>query len=249
VVIIQIEVSSLRYRNGSFSLGPVSFKADRGEVFGIGGPNGSGKSTLIRLILGLLKPANGSVIIDGKNIGTITQREISRRISYLPQSLFSPLNLSVQDVLLASEYSMVDRNESLSDLIEYFGLNSLKHRDFNTLSGGEKRIVMFAGAVHQGSDIIVMDEPDTFLDIDKEIFLFNEIKKLSSSGKLIITIFHDLNKLRDTCDRVLLLKSGKQIAYGKSNEVLIPDVLETIYSAKFLLDEGKTGTRIIATRQ
>ncbi len=248
MVIIQIEVSSLSYRNASFSLGPVSFMADRGEVFGIGGPNGSGKSTLIRLILGLLKPVDGSVMIDGKNLAGLTQREISRKISYLPQSLFSPLNLSVQDVLLASEYSMVDKNESLSDLIGYFGLDSLKHRDFNTLSGGEKRLVMFAGAIHQGADIIVMDEPDTFLDIDREIFLFNEMKKLSDSGKLVITIFHDLNKLRETCDRVLLLKSGKQIAYGKSNEVLIPDILEQIYSAKFILDESSAGTRIIATR-
>lgn len=248
MVIIQIEVDSIRYRNVSFSLGPVSFEADRGEVFGIGGPNGSGKSTLIRLILGLLKPDSGSIRIEGKNLASLTQRDISRKISYLPQSLFSPLNLSVQDVLLASEYSMLDRNESLSDLIEYFGFETLKNRDFNTLSGGEKRIVMFAGAVHQGADIIVMDEPDTFLDIDKEIFLFNEIKKLSQSGKLIITIFHDLNKLRDTCDRVLLLKSGKQIACGESRDVLIPDILETIYSAKFILDEGKTGSRILATR-
>ncbi len=248
MVIIQIEVDSIRYRNVSFSLGPVSFEADSGEVFGIGGPNGSGKSTLIRLILGLLKPDSGSIRIEGKNLASLTQRDISRKISYLPQSLFSPLNLSVQDVLLASEYSMLDRNESLSDLIEYFGLETLKNRDFNTLSGGEKRIVMFAGAVHQGADIIVMDEPDTFLDIDKEIFLFNEIKKLSQSGKLIITIFHDLNKLRDTCDRVLLLKSGKQIACGESRDVLIPDILETIYSAKFILDEGKTGSRILATR-
>ena len=248
MVIIQIEVDSIRYRNVSFSLGPVSFEADRGEVFGIGGPNGSGKSTLIRLILGLLKPDSGSIRIEGKNLASLTQRDISRKISYLPQSLFSPLNLSVQDVLLASEYSMLDRNESLSDLIEYFGLETLKNRDFNTLSGGEKRIVMFAGAVHQGADIIVMDEPDTFLDIDKEIFLFNEIKKLSQSGKLIITIFHDLNKLRDTCDRVLLLKSGKQIACGESRDVLIPDILETIYSAKFILDEGKTVSRILATR-
>ena len=248
MVIIQIEVDSIRYRNVSFSLGPVSFEADRGEVFGIGGPNGSGKSTLIRLILGLVKPDSGSIRIEGKNLASLTQRDISRKISYLPQSLFSPLNLSVQDVLLASEYSMLDRNESLSDLIEYFGLETLKNRDFNTLSGGEKRIVMFAGAVHQGADIIVMDEPDTFLDIDKEIFLFNEIKKLSQSGKLIITIFHDLNKLRDTCDRVLLLKSGKQIACGESRDVLIPDILETIYSAKFILDEGKTGSRILATR-
>lgn len=248
MVIIQIEVDSIQYRNTTFSLGPISFKADRGEVFGIGGPNGSGKSTLIRLILGLLKPDSGSIRIEGKNIAVLTQRDISRRISYLPQSLFSPLNLSVQDVLLASEYSMLDRNESLSDLIEYFGLEALRNRDFNTLSGGEKRIVMFAGAVHQGADIIVMDEPDTFLDIDKEIFLFNEIKKLSKSGKLIITIFHDLNKLRETCDRVLLLKSGKQIACGESKDVLIPDILETIYSAKFILDEGRAGSRILATR-
>jgi iron complex transport system ATP-binding protein len=241
-----IEASSIEYSINRFKLGPVSFSAKGGEIVGIGGPNGSGKSTLLRIMLRLLHPTGGYITIDGKNLEEMTQRELSRRLAYLPQTLFSPLNLSVQDVLLASQYSLDKRSNKLDTIINRYGIEELKHRDFNSLSGGEKRLVMLIGAISQDSDAILMDEPDTFLDVDKEIQVMEEIRNLRDSGRSVIVILHDLNKLAAICDSVLMLKSGKVIAYGSTDDVLVPEVLERIYSASFRTEQVSGSMKIDA---
>lgn len=230
---MQIEVADLGYTQRRFILGPLNFSIDKGEILGIGGPNGSGKSTLLRVLLGLLHSSTGRIMIDGDAIEAMHRRDVARKMSYLPQNLFAPLNLSVQDVLLSSQYSFTERPANLDSLLMEFSLTDLRNRDFNSLSGGEKRLVMLAGAIHQDSDIIVMDEPDTFLDVDKELFLYDKIRDIAASGKTVIIVFHDLNKLSHVCNKVLLLKGGKQAAFGDRDEVLRPEVLEKIYKARF----------------
>jgi iron complex transport system ATP-binding protein len=217
-----------------------------GEVLGIGGPNGSGKSTLLRVMLRLIRLTRGRITIDGEDIENMTQHDISRRLAYLPQNLFSPLNLSVQDVLLASQYSLERKSNKLDAIINRYGIEDLKHRDFNSLSGGEKRLVMLIGAINQDSDAILMDEPDTFLDVDKEIQVMEEIRNLRDSGRSVIVILHDLNKLAKICDNVIMLKSGKVIAYGPTDEVLVPETLEKMYSASFRIEQVSGSMRIDA---
>ena len=241
-----IEASALEYSVNRFHLGPVSLSVKGGEVLGIGGPNGSGKSTLLRVMLRLIRLTRGRITIDGEDIENMTQHDISRRLAYLPQNLFSPLNLSVQDVLLASQYSLERKSNKLDAIINRYGIEDLKHRDFNSLSGGEKRLVMLIGAINQDSDAILMDEPDTFLDVDKEIQVMEEIRNLRDSGRSVIVILHDLNKLAKICDNVIMLKSGKVIAYGPTDEVLVPETLEKMYSASFRIEQVSGSMRIDA---
>ena len=241
-----IEASALEYSVNRFHLGPVSFSVKGGEVLGIGGPNGSGKSTLLRVMLRLIRPTRGRITIEGEDIENMTQHDLSRKLAYLPQNLFSPLNLSVQDVLLASQYSLERKSNKLDAIINRYGIEDLKHRDFNSLSGGEKRLVMLIGAINQDSDAILMDEPDTFLDVDKEIQVMEEIRNLRDSGRSVIVILHDLNKLAKICDNVIMLKSGKVIAYGPTDEVLVPETLEKMYSASFRIEQVSGSMRIDA---
>lgn len=241
-----IEASALEYSVNRFHLGPVSFSVKGGEVLGIGGPNGSGKSTLLRVMLRLIRPTRGRITIEGEDIENMTQHDLSRKLAYLPQNLFSPLNLSVQDVLLASQYSLERKSNKLDAIINRYGIEDLKHRDFNSLSGGEKRLVMLIGAINQDSDAILMDEPDTFLDVDKEIQVMEEIRNVRDSGRSVIVILHDLNKLAKICDNVIMLKSGKVIAYGPTNEVLVPETLEKMYSASFRIEQASGSMRIDA---
>lgn len=243
---MRIDLSSVEYSTNSFKLGPVTLSIEEGKVLGIGGPNGSGKSTLLRLILHLLRPDSGRISIDGVDIAEMVPKDLSRKLSYLPQNLFSPLNLSVQDVLLASEYSMDTKSSKLDALIERYELASLRHRDFNTLSGGEKRLVMLIGAINQGSGAILMDEPDTFLDVDKEMQVMDEIRTLRDSGRIVVIILHDLNKLAAICDNILMLKSGKVMALGPTDSVLVPEILEKMYSASFRVEEVAGSRRIEA---
>ncbi len=243
---MRIDLNSVEYSIGNFRLGPVTYSIQDGEILGIGGPNGSGKSTLLRIMLRLLRPTGGSISIDGVDIADMMPRDLSRKLAYLPQNLFSPLNLSVQDVLLASEYSMDRRSSKLDELIDRYDLGNLRHRDFNTLSGGEKRLVMLIGAINQGSGAILMDEPDTFLDVDKEMQVMHEITALRDSGRIVVIILHDLNKLASLCDNVLMLKSGKVMAFGSTKSVLVPDVLEKMYSASFKVEQIAGMSRIEA---
>ncbi len=242
---MRIDVTDIGYTTGQFTLGPLSLSVEEKEIFGIGGPNGSGKTTLMRLMLGLIKPTTGIVRIGSRRIQEMTPAEISRRVAYLPQHLFSPLNLSVADVLLASQYSMLD-DVRLHSIVSEFNLDRFMHRDFNSLSGGEKRMVMFAGALSQGADTIVMDEPDTFLDIDMELKVMSKLRKIKSEGKTVVVIFHDLNKLSSICDRVAMLKDGRLHSYGLTDEVFVPENLEDIYSARFFIEQDKMGRRIFA---
>ena len=246
MVITLIEASAVEYSINRFHLGQLSLSVKGGEVLGIGGPNGSGKSTLLRVMLRLLRPTGGRITVNGENIEKMTPRDLSRRLAYLPQNLFSPLNLSVQDVLLASQYSLEKKSNKLDAIINRYGIEDLKHRDFNSLSGGEKRLVMLIGAISQDSDAILMDEPDTFLDVDKEIQVMEEIRNLRDSGRSVIVILHDLNKLAKICDNVLMLKSGKVLAYGRTDEVLVPEVLEKMYSATFRIEQVSGSMRIDA---
>ena len=241
-----IEVSAIEYSINRFHLGPISLSVKGGEVLGIGGPNGSGKSTLLRVMLRLIRPTRGRITVDGEDIEKMTQHDLSRRLAYLPQNLFSPLNLSVQDVLLASQYSLERKSNKLDAIINRYGIEDLKHRDFNSLSGGEKRLVMLIGAMTQDSDGILMDEPDTFLDVDKEIQVMEEIMNLRESGRSVVVILHDLNKLAKICDNVVMLKSGKVIAYGHTDEVLVPETLEKMYSASFRIEQASGSMRIDA---
>lgn len=241
-----IEASALEYSVNRFHLGPVSLSVKGGEVLGIGGPNGSGKSTLLRVMLRLIRPTRGRITIEGEDIENMTQHDLSRKLAYLPQNLFSPLNLSVQDVLLASQYSLERKSNKLDAIINRYGIEDLKHRDFNSLSGGEKRLVMLIGAINQDSDAILMDEPDTFLDVDKEIQVMEEIRNVRDSGRSVIVILHDLNKLAKICDNVIMLKSGKVIAYGPTDEVLVPETLEKMYSASFRIEQVSGSMRIDA---
>ena len=105
---------------------------------------------------------------------------------------------------------------------------------------------MLIGAISQDSDAILMDEPDTFLDVDKEIQVMEEIRNLRDSGRSVIVILHDLNKLAKICDNVLMLKSGKVLAYGRTDEVLVPEVLEKMYSATFRIEQVSGSMRIDA---
>lgn len=243
---MQIEASGIEYSVNRFKLGPVSLSVKGGEVLGIGGPNGSGKSTLLRIMLRLMRPTKGRITLDGVNIDEMSQRDLSRKLAYLPQNLFSPLNLSVQDVLLASEYSLDKKNARLDDIIRRYGIEELKHRDFNSLSGGEKRLVMLIGAINQDAGAILMDEPDTFLDVDKEIQVMQEIMDIRNSGRSVIVILHDLNKLASICDNILMLRSGQVVAYGSTDEVLVPEVLEKMYSASFTVERISGSLRVDA---
>ncbi len=228
-----LEARNLVFRRGRFSLEYISFTAQPGTITGIGGRNGSGKSTLLRLLYGFYKPESGDVLVEGRNIRTMSPREISRRISVVNQEVSEPFNFTVSEVVSISGYSRENGKPAVSDVLSMCGIEHLEHRPFNEISGGERRLSIIAAAIYQDSGIMLMDEPTAFLDVDKELRVIGIVRKLREQGRNIVLVLHDVNLLYRICDNVVLLNNGRIVAAGKKEDVMTLDNLRKTYSVEF----------------
>ena len=240
---MKLEVENLNIARKGFSLKDISFQVQDGAFFGIGGENGSGKTTLLKAIFGVTKAASGRIIVEGRDIYEMIPREIARKISYVPQETPLPMNLMVSDILDISSYSSPDRTISVEKAISICGISKYVEREFSTLSGGEKRLVMFAASIAQDSDIILMDEPTTFLDIEKRTRILSLMKNMKKMGKTIIGVFHELDILYNFCDSIILLKEGRCMGSGNPGSVMNEDTLRETFGVSFALLDTEFGMR------
>lgn len=244
---MKLEVSDVSYSVGRFRLSNLSFHINEGQINGIGGKNGSGKSTLFNLLYGYRKPESGRIMLDGRDINTYTEQELSRKIAIVRQETPEPINFSTRDVISVFGFSNGYGNREIENVLELCKMAHLEHRDFNSLSGGEKRLVMIAGALFQDSEMILMDEPTTFLDVDKEAFVHSLIRDLKSRGKTVVVILHDVNLLYRLCDNVVFLKDGKVVAEGTPESVFLPLTLKEIFGVDFISYDSPEGKRFVTS--
>jgi iron complex transport system ATP-binding protein len=216
----------------------VNLELVRGEVLGLIGPNGSGKTSLIRAISAGLKPSNGSILIDGKNLHLFSDSERARLIAVVPQSAQLPPAFTVW------ECASLGRTPHLSWLgrigprdeahIEY-ALKAtetwkLKARRVGELSGGEQQRVLLARALAQDCPALLLDEPTAHLDLHHQVALLELVHKLAYEQNLAVLIaMHDLNHAAMYADRVALLVGGSVGAIGTPSEVLTADLLQNAY--------------------
>jgi len=234
VAVMKIEASDLEYANRNFHLNVDHLTVEEGSITGIGGPNGSGKSTLLRLLYGYLKPRNGAVLIDNESMYDMKSFQVARKISVVQQETPTPMNFTVEDIVSMSKYAKPMDSKLLEESLDQCGIGHLRKRKFEELSGGERRLVMIAGALYQGTDIIMLDEPTTFLDVDKELRIVELILSLKRLGKTIILVLHDINLLRRICNTVIMMKDGKVIDQGYPSRMFTPELLEKTYGSMFL---------------
>ncbi|PSN82856.1 iron ABC transporter ATP-binding protein [Candidatus Marsarchaeota G2 archaeon ECH_B_SAG-G16] len=173
------------------------------------GPNGSGKTTLLRSIIGMLKPEEGEIQVEGER-------------SYAPAEFFGA-DMSVLDVLLSG-----GAKKHYQEYLEILGLSEFLNRNFSTLSTGEKRLILIAKALAEG-DVVLMDEPTSGLDLKNQAKLKRVLLGLKS--KTIVVCTHDIN-LALLADRVALLKNGRIIAQGEPKEVLTEALLSELYDVQ-----------------
>lgn len=242
---MKLEVKDLCFSppTGAFSLTNISFSVKEGSIFGIGGENGSGKSSLLKILFKHYQHTSGSILIDGKDISNLRQRELARIIAYVPQETPLPMNMKVGDILEIASYSIGNNRETIEYAISLCGIKEFEERDFSSLSGGEKRLVMFAAAIVQNSDIILMDEPTTFLDVEKRMRVLSIIHKLRDSGKTLIGVFHEIDILSEHCDSIILLKNGKQLIWGNPREIVDENILSHAFNVNFTKYKTPFGIR------
>ena len=240
-----IEIKELSFRYSRFSkdvLRGVTLSLNDGEIGILLGKNGSGKTTLFRNILGINRPASGSILFDGKDITHLSRRERARLIAYVPQHIHFG-ELSVFDSIMLGRISYFGLSAGAEDIaavnriIDEMGLSSIADRNAEELSGGEKQKVAIARALAQEPKMLIFDEPTGNLDIANEQLIIKESKKLSrEKGISILSSLHDLNEALDLGDRFFFLKEGRILYEGGIN-VFSQETIEKTFDAKVRITE------------
>ncbi len=231
-----LQVKDLTYRK---ILKKISFSLQKNSCVSIIGKNGSGKSTLLKCIAGIVKDFEGSIQIEGIDLKTMSSKEIASIVSYVPQLIEKRIELKVKDFLELSLYpyslkfSDEEKKTKVFEVTEKLGIENLLERRVCNLSGGEVQKVLISGAVLQGADILLLDEPTSHLDIYRKKEIMDFISGLRNMGKTIIFVSHNLDEVRDISDRVLVLKNGeivKEIEKGGIEIIFETQFLEFVYA-------------------
>jgi iron complex transport system ATP-binding protein len=240
----------LEVRNLNFSynkievLTDISFTIQRGEILFLLGPNGCGKTTLLDCVLGILKPRQGDIYLNGTSIKDIKTWQIARQLAYVPQSHEKTFPYTVLDIVLMGRASYVGAFSAPSrqdkaiaeDTLQMLGIYDLKDRPYTQLSGGEGQLVMIARALVQQTKLIVMDEPTAHLDFKHEMVIMETIVDLvKETGISILIASHFPNhafyfKNNGLRCRVALMNEHRFIDLGEPSEVLTEDNLRKTYN-------------------
>ncbi|MBO8172341.1 MAG: ABC transporter ATP-binding protein [Bacillaceae bacterium] len=219
----------------------IRFSVKPGECLGIIGPNGSGKSTLLKVLSGAEKPDTGEVLLDHKPIRNYSNRKLAMKMAVLPQEGLQPYPVTVYDTIMMGRYPYLKwyQHESgedrrvVQDILEETSLTGLAYKTLDQLSGGERQRVAIARAMAQQPEIMMLDEPTTYLDIGYQLSILNGLKswQRKKSATLII-VLHDLNLAVQYCDRILLMEKGRVYKWGSGRDVMDASTLQKIYGVR-----------------
>jgi len=223
----------------------LNFEVQLGEVMGVVGPNGSGKTTLLRSISGLLPLKHGSVKISNHEIAKLTRREMAQKVAFVPQLMEPVAGFTVFEMVLLGRTPHLTRFEFASEedyqvtnwAIEELKVEDIRDQQVAELSGGEFQRVAIARALAQDPKLLLLDEPISHLDIRYQIKIMKLITKMKKQRTIIAT-FHDLNIASRFCHRLMLLKKGEIIAYGRPDEVLTQSNIWKAYNIKAQVREN-----------
>jgi iron complex transport system ATP-binding protein len=227
-----------RHRLPALVLDDLSFEVERGSIVGLLGPNGSGKTTLLRIVAGMLPPRTGRVTLDGEPVWRLTRRDLARRLAVVPQDTHPAFDFPVLDIVLMGRYPHLGAFELegaadleiARDALTATGTAELESRAFSTLSGGEKQRVVIASALAQASDVLLLDEPTASLDLGYQFEIAALLRRLNRErGVTMVVSTHDLNLAAALCGRVVLLKEGRMLAQGATNETLTAPNIRALY--------------------
>ncbi|MDP1509633.1 ABC transporter ATP-binding protein [Paenibacillus sp. CMAA1739] len=235
-----LEVASLSRAYGeSHVLKNVSWNVNEGAWWGIIGPNGSGKSTLLHLLSGVDQPTSGSVHIYGKKIDSYSRKELSRLVAVLQQEGIPPVRYTVREVIEMGRFPHQDwlgrekgvDVEAITDrVLARLSLTSLADRTLDRLSGGQRQRVALAKVMVQEPQILLLDEPTTYLDLRYQLEFMELLAEWrQETGVTIIAVLHDLNLAAQFCDNLLVLKDGMVEGLGASSDLLTEDRIRRVY--------------------
>lgn len=249
---MSIDVENLTFSYGKKEiLHGISFHADDGDLTAVLGPNGAGKSTFFRSILGFLKPSDGTILLNGKNINTLSRKDIAREIAYIPQTITTAFNYTVLDTVLMGITHTLGAFQSPNEaqksraleILDQLGILHLAYRGCGNISGGERQLVLLARALIQDAKILLMDEPTANLDYGNQYRVMQRISRLAKEGYTVIFSTHDPNQALLHSSRIFVIKNGYSVINGSPQEVLTEEILSDMYGIDISLKDVMLETR------
>lgn len=226
-----------------------------GRVSMIVGANACGKSTLLRGLSRLLKPAAGAVTLDGRDIHTRPARELARTLGLLPQHPTAPDGITVRDLVGRGRYphqgffrSWTEKDDAaVQRALEATGTLDLAGRDVDELSGGQRQRVWIAMALAQETDVLLLDEPTTYLDLAHQVEVLDLVTDLNRQrGTTVAIVLHDLNLAARYADHVIAMKGGTVVAAGPPGDVVTEDLVRTVFNLESrVIPDPVSGTPLI----
>lgn len=236
-----IELSNINFSyNVKNVLQDINLIIEKGEFIGIIGPNGAGKSTILRIIAGILKKFSGSLRIVGRDIKTIRQKELAQIVGFVPQETHFQHNYLVEDIISMGRYPYLEpfqhfKKEDIETMewaIAKSGLNELRKRPVNSISSGERQMVVIGRALVQKPQILLLDEPTSHLDIQHQVAIMKLLKDLNQQGMTIVIVNHDLNVASQFCEKLVLLHRGRIYKIGTPEMIIDKELLMDVYGVE-----------------
>lgn len=216
----------------------ISILIPKNKISVIIGANACGKSTLLKTMARLIQPSSGNITLDGKKISEIPSKELARSLGLLPQSPIVPEGITVADLVSRGRFPYQSflkglgkkDYEVVEEALEIMGITDIANRCVDELSGGQRQRVWIAMALAQETDILLLDEPTTYLDITYQIEILDLLTDLNrKKGTTIVMVLHDINLSARYADYIFALRKGKLISEGSPSEIITEDLIKDVF--------------------
>ncbi|MCX3288950.1 ABC transporter ATP-binding protein [Streptomyces sp. NEAU-H22] len=222
-----------------------------GVITTIIGPNGCGKSTLLKTLSRLLKPARGAVVLDGEDIGRLRTRDVAKKLGLLPQAPVAPEGLTVADLVARGRHPhqswlrqwSSDDAEVVERALAMTGVSDLADRPVDALSGGQRQRVWISMTLAQGTDLLLLDEPTTYLDLAHALDVLDLVDDLHESGCTVVMVLHDLNLATRYSDNLVVMREGSILAQGHPRDVITAELLYEAFGLRARVIDDPVGDR------
>lgn len=236
----------------------VDLDVNAGEITALVGPNGCGKSTLLKAFARILKPQSGEITLQGQPITNYATRDVATRLAILPQGPIAPEGLTVRELVGQGRFphqtlfcqwspgdrSAVDRAMALTDLHDF------AERPVHSLSGGQRQRCWLAMVLAQDTQILLLDEPTTFLDLKVQVDLMALLSRIvAEDGRTMVLVLHELNLAAAFADQIIMMRDGVIIKRGTAQEVIQPEELQSVFDLRAdVITDPQTGRPVCLPR-
>lgn len=236
--------------NGAPVIEQLDLLIPTGLITALVGPNGCGKSTLLRGLARLLQPRGGAVLLNGIAIARLPTRELAKRLGILPQGPVAPEGLTVRELVAQGRYphqSWLQQWQAADEsavihALKLTNMIDLADQPVDALSGGQRQRAWIAMTLSQETEIILLDEPTTFLDMAHQIDVLHLLQTLNQGGRTIALVVHDLNLAARYAHHLIALRDGRIVATGTPAEVITPAMLQQVFNvAADIVHDPRTG--------